>query len=102
MRERCQRKVTPAHLHAREGRRVASASCAVSRSVHAGQRPYHHSMRAFWVVIVVVFSVLSGLGAAATVYSLISGDDDLPGNAILLTGALAFAAIGWYGLRVLD
>jgi hypothetical protein len=59
-------------------------------------------MRAFWVVIVVVFSVLSGLGAAATVYSLISGDDDLPGNAILLTGALAFAAIGWYGLRVLD
>jgi hypothetical protein len=59
-------------------------------------------MRALWVVIVVVFSVLSGLGAAATVYSLISGDDDLLGNAILLACSLPFTAVGWYGLRVFD
>ncbi|WP_328458232.1 DUF3592 domain-containing protein [Amycolatopsis sp. NBC_00438] len=59
-------------------------------------------MRTFWVVIVVVFSVLSGLGAAATVYSLFSGDDDLLGNVTLLIGALALTAVGWYGLRVLD
>ncbi|MEU0794953.1 DUF3592 domain-containing protein [Amycolatopsis sp. NPDC005961] len=59
-------------------------------------------MRAFWVVIAVVFSVLSGIGATATVYSLFSGDDDLPANVILLTGSLAFAAFGWYVLRVLD
>ncbi|VVJ16688.1 Uncharacterised protein [Amycolatopsis camponoti] len=59
-------------------------------------------MRAFWVVIAVVFSVLSGIGATATVYSLFSGDDDLPANLILLTGSLAFAAFGWYVLRVFD
>lgn len=59
-------------------------------------------MRALWVVIVVFFSVLSALGAAATVYSLLSGDDDLPGNAILLAGGLVFAAIGLHGLRVFD
>lgn len=57
-------------------------------------------MRALWVGIIVVFSVLAGLGAGGTVYSLIVGDDDLPGNAILLIGALAFAVFGWYGLRV--
>lgn len=59
-------------------------------------------MRALWVGIVVVFSVLAGLGAAGTVYSLIAGDDDLLGNAILLIGATAFAAFGRYGLRVFD
>ncbi|MGW5719065.1 hypothetical protein ACWEVP_23035 [Amycolatopsis sp. NPDC003865] len=59
-------------------------------------------MRALWVGIVVFFSVLSTLGAAATVYSLLSGDDDLPGNAILLAGGLVFAAIGRHGLRVFD
>jgi hypothetical protein len=59
-------------------------------------------MRAFWVVVFVVFSLLSTLFAGATVYSLFSGDDDLPGNAILLTGSLAFAALGWYALRLLD
>jgi hypothetical protein len=59
-------------------------------------------MRAFWVAIVVVFSVLSGLGAAATAYSLLSGDDDLPGHVILLTCSLPFAAISWYALRLLD
>ena len=51
-------------------------------------------MRAFWVVVFVVFSVLAGLGATATVYSLFSGDDDLPGNAVLLAGSLAFAGFG--------
>ncbi|MEU8639031.1 hypothetical protein AB0C38_43145 [Amycolatopsis sp. NPDC048633] len=59
-------------------------------------------MRAFWVVVFVVFSLLSTLFAGATVYSLFSGDDDLPGNAILLAGSLAFAALGWYALRLLD
>jgi hypothetical protein len=59
-------------------------------------------MRGLWVGIIVVFSVLSVLGAAGTVYSLIAGDDDLPGNAILLIGAAAFAALGLYGLRVFD
>jgi hypothetical protein len=59
-------------------------------------------MRAFWVVVFIVFSLLSTLFAGATVYSLFSGDDDLPGNAILLTGSLAFAALGWYALRLLD
>ncbi|WP_284741017.1 DUF3592 domain-containing protein [Amycolatopsis sp. RTGN1] len=59
-------------------------------------------MRAFWVVVFAVFSLLSTLFAGATVYSLFSGDDDLPGNAILLTGSLAFAAFGWYALRLLD
>jgi len=59
-------------------------------------------MRAFWVGVFVVFALLSTLFAGATVYSLFSGDDDLPGNAILLTGSLAFAALGWYALRLLD
>ncbi len=59
-------------------------------------------MRALWVGIIVVFSVLAGLGAAGTVYSLITRDDDLPGNAILLIGAAAFAVFGRHGLRVFD
>ncbi|GLY42580.1 hypothetical protein Amsp01_086030 [Amycolatopsis sp. NBRC 101858] len=59
-------------------------------------------MRAFWVVVSVVFSLLSTLFAGATVYSLFAGDDDLPGNAILLTGSLPFAALGWYALRLLN
>jgi hypothetical protein len=59
-------------------------------------------MRAFWVVVFVVFSVLAGLGAVATAYSLFSGDDDLPGNAVLLAGSLAVAALGRYALRRLD
>jgi hypothetical protein len=59
-------------------------------------------MRALWVGIIVVFSVLAGLGAVGTVYSLIAGDDDLPGNAILLIGASAFAVLGRHGLRVFD
>ncbi|MBE1497308.1 hypothetical protein H4696_004408 [Amycolatopsis lexingtonensis] len=59
-------------------------------------------MRAFWVVIAAGFSVVAGLGAAATVYSLVSGDDDLLSNALLLVGGLAFAAVGWYRLRVVD
>lgn len=59
-------------------------------------------MRGLLVGIIVVFSVLAGLGAAGTVYSLITGDDDLPGNAILLIGALGFAVFGRYGLRVFD
>jgi hypothetical protein len=59
-------------------------------------------MRALWVGIIVVFSVLAGLGAVGTVYSLIAGDDDLPGNAILLIGASVFAVLGRHGLRVFD
>ncbi|SEF33886.1 hypothetical protein SAMN05421837_10789 [Amycolatopsis pretoriensis] len=59
-------------------------------------------MRALWVGIIVVFSVLAGLGATGTVYSLIVGDDDLLGNAILLIGATAFAVLGRHGLRVFD
>ncbi|WP_372668777.1 DUF3592 domain-containing protein [Amycolatopsis kentuckyensis] len=57
-------------------------------------------MRALRVGIVAVFSVLSGLGAAGAAYSLITGDGNPLGYAILLFGALAFAVFGWYGLRV--
>ncbi|MEV6626380.1 DUF3592 domain-containing protein [Amycolatopsis sp. NPDC051106] len=59
-------------------------------------------MRALWVGIVAVFSVLSGLGAAGAAYSLITGDGNPLGYAILLFGALVFAVFGWYGLRVFD
>ncbi|MFJ7217196.1 DUF3592 domain-containing protein [Amycolatopsis sp. NPDC098790] len=58
-------------------------------------------MRVFWVVVTVVFSLLAALAVVGTALSLFGNDDELVASAVILAGSLAFAAVGWYRLRVL-